>query len=268
MYEKYDKLTKVQQKQLLIDIDKEYAKATKELKAEINTIVESKGKTQREKIKALESVIIALWGYVGIRTLLHSEKLIATTYSYYIYASKQLGNPLIMPQKEISNLIGKTIKRRTQIIKWNKVINANTKRLDRAVSNIVKKGLAESKTSRQIQAELEKTMNMNRGKAKTIARTESNYYRSAAKYDVGKRNEKIGNQIIKTWVYTHLSKEPRPEHQNANGQKVEGIDAYFTVGGFKTKAPHMFGIASQDINCTCDYKMEFEKDVDMRGFKE
>jgi hypothetical protein len=267
MYEKYNKLTKAQQKQLLLDIDKEYKKATAEIKAEIVSIVESKGKTQREKIKALEVILIALWGYVGIRTLIHSEKLIATTYSYFIYASKQLGNPLIMPSKEISDLIGKTIKKRTQLIKWNRVIQSNTKRLDRAVSNIVKKGLAESKTARQIQAELEKTMNMNRGKAKTIARTESNYYKSASKYDVGKRNEKIGNLIIKTWVYTGLSMEPRPAHKAANNDTVTGIDTYFQIGDFKTKAPGLFGVASQDINCTCDYKMEFEKDVDMRGYE-
>lgn len=266
MYEVYDKLTTTQQKKLLREIDKEYSKTLKELKAEVDLIIADKGKSQRDKIKALGAIIGALWVLNSTKIINVSEIISKTTFAFYEYASIQLGNPLIIPQKEVSLSIGKMVKRRKDLIKWNRLINANAKRLDRAVSNIVKQGIANSKTARQIQAELEKTMNMNRGKAKSIARTETNYYKSATKMEVGRKQEKIGNIVVKTWIHTRLSFEPRESHVRANGQKVEGIDSYFTVGGFKTKAPQQFGIASQDINCTCDMKMEFQKDVDMSKY--
>jgi hypothetical protein len=175
------------------------------------------------------------------------------------YGTQYKPNPLLLDDKDISQLIGRTVKKRKDIIKWNRVIRANTKVLDKRVANIVKKGISESKTARQIQAELEKTMMMNRGKAKAIARTETNFYKSESKMQVGSRQEKNGETVIKTWVYTHLSKEPREAHLNASGQRVEGINAYFQIGGFKTKAPQHFGLASQDINCTCEMRMEFKK---------
>ena len=160
MYEKYKSITDKKQKQLFIEIDREYKKATTKLKGEIELIVNDKGKTQRQKINALQAILVALWVVVGDKIISHSKDVIGTTYAFYQYASVQLGNPLILPNKEISNLIGKTIKKRTDIIKWNNVIKGNTKRLDKAVSKIVKDGIKSSKTPRQIQAELEKTINI------------------------------------------------------------------------------------------------------------
>ncbi len=261
MYDDYNKLTLAEQKKLLRDIDRQYTAATKDLKAQIEPILKAKGKSQKQKIAALTAILTALWVLNAERIITTSKAVMETTWIFYEYASIKAGNPLILPNKEISELIGKTVKKRTDIIKWNRVIKANTKILDKRVSTIVKKGISESKTARQIQAELEKTMGMNRGKAKAIARTETNFYKSESKMQVGKKQEAKGNKIIKTWVYTHLSNEPREHHLNASGQTVEGIDGLFTIGGFKTKAPQHFGLASQDINCTCDMRVEFDKEV-------
>ena len=65
----------------------------------------------------------------------------------------------------------------------------------------------------------------------------------------------------KTWVYTYLSFDHRSTHMQANGQQVIGMDTPFIVGGYKTVAPQHFGIASEDINCTCNYTMDYLQDV-------
>jgi len=257
MYEEYDKLTLAEQKKLLREIDKLYRAETDKVKAEVEKILADKGKSQRDKIKALGVILVALWVAVGDKILATSGVVMKQAWT--MYGTQYKPNPLLLDDKDISQLIGRTVKKRKDIIKWNRVIQSNTKVLDKRVANIVKKGISESKTARQIQAELEKTMMMNRGKAKAIARTETNFYKSESKMQVGLRQEKNGTVVIKTWVYTHLSNEPRESHLNASGQMVEGIDAYFTIGGYKTKAPQHFGLASQDINCTCDMRMEFKK---------
>ena len=262
MYDDYDKLTKIEQLKLLKEIDKGYLQTTKQINARIKQILESRGKAQRDEIKSLTALITALWLLNKTNIIGTSKSIMDTTWKFFEYASVKAGNPLILPSEEIAKLIGRTVRKRTDLIKWDKIIRANTKRLDRQVSKIIQQGIKNGKTARQIQNDLEKTMNMNRNKAKSIARTETNYYKSEAKMQVGRRQEAHGNGIIKTWVYTFLSNEPREAHKAANGQKVIGIDSYFNVGGFQTKAAQHFGLASQDINCTCDMKVEFAQRVE------
>jgi hypothetical protein len=258
-----DKLTAEEQKRLLREIDKNYANASTELRAEIDSILADKGKSQRQKINALIVILTALWVLNAESIIKTSKTIMESVWIYYELYSVRVGNPLILPMSEISQMIGKTVSKRQDVIKWNRIIRANSKRLDKAVSNIVKQGIKNSKTPRQIQAELEKTLKLNRGKAKAIARTETNYYKTASKIQVGLKQEKAGNKILKTWVYTYLSKEPRPAHQAANGQTVEGMETMFDVGGFKTKAPQHFGIASQDINCNCDMRVKFDREANI-----
>jgi Phage Mu protein F like protein len=254
MYEEYNKLTLAEQKKLLREIDRLYRIETDRVKAEIEKILADKGKSQRDKIKALGVILGGLWWEISDHILADSMRIMKHAWTVY---GTNAPNPLLLDDKDISQLIGRTVKKRTDIIKWNRLIRANSRVLDKRVSSIVKKGLANSKTARQIQAELEKTMMMNRGKAKAIARTETNFYKSESKMQVGLRQEKNGQVVVKTWVYTHLSKEPRESHLHASGQMVEGIDTYFQIGDYKTKAPQHFGLASQDINC--DMRMEFKK---------
>ncbi len=262
MYEDYDKLTLEEQKRLLREIDQSYDTAMKEIAKKLREIIEADRKSNKQTMEAVAVILAALWVGVGAKVLSTSESIMANTWIFYEYASTKLGNPLILPMKEISGMIGKTIKKRKKIIRWDQVIRGNSRKLDKAVAKIVKDGIKNSKTTRQIQDQLEKQMGLNRGKAKAIARTETNYYKSEAKLQVGIRQEKAGNPIIKTWVYTYLSKEPRPEHQLANGQTVEGINGLFSIGGYQTTGPHHFGVASQDINCMCDMRVEFARDVD------
>jgi len=263
MYDDYSKLTNAQQRELYKTINKNYTKTIKDIDERVKLISKQKGKEQRQSIKAITPIIVALWRLNGKEIITTGESIMTDSWLFYEYSALKLQNQrILLTNKEISKMITKTLEKRMKVIKWDKVINGNAKRLDKKVRNIVAKSIKNDKTARQIQAELEKTLKLNRGKAKAIARTETNFYKSESKLQVGNHHEKNGMTIIKTWVYTYLSNEHRSHHIEANGQTVIGINGLFKVGGYETTAPQHFGIASEDINCTCDYKMEYLERVE------
>jgi len=131
MYEEYDKLTLAEQKKLLREIDKLYRAETDKVKAEVEKILADKGKSQRDKIKALGVILVALWVAVGDKILTTSGVVMKQAWT--MYGTQYKPNPLLLDDKDISDLIGRTVKKRKDIIKWNRVIQSNTKVLDKRV---------------------------------------------------------------------------------------------------------------------------------------
>jgi len=264
MYEDYNKLTYKEQRELIKYINDNYKLTTKEINNKIQNILDSKNKEQRKLILSITPLIVLLWNKNSKKIIGSSENIMQDTWLFFEYVSvKKLNNSkVLLSSNDIAKRIQTTIKKRESIIKWNNITKSNTRLLDRRVRNIIKSGISNNKTARQIREELTKTMNLNKGKAKSIAVTETNYYKSESKLQSGRLHQSKGNTIIKTWIYTYMSNEHRPNHIMANGQKVVGIDTKFNVGGKSTIAPQHFGIASEDINCSCDYKIEYMEDVD------
>jgi hypothetical protein len=54
-------------------------------------------------------------------------------------------------------------------------------------------------------------------------------------------------------LYTAIMEtgSPREEHVQSNGLR-ENSQGYFSINGYLTKGPGLFGIPSEDINCRCD----------------
>lgn len=92
-------------------------------------------------------------------------------------------------------------------------------------------------------------------RAVRILRTELTKQRTESKLKAIEELRRQGYKIKRSWVYTWESKEPRREHVLADGQ-VEDDNGYFTVSGYKTKGPGLFGVLSEDINCRCDTEVE------------
>jgi len=273
MYEVYEKIIEGHQKELNKDINESYKKAEEELIALADKSINESGKKEKQANKAIEALILALWVKNGKRVDISSEAIMMDSWLFYEHiAAYRLGkSKLILTNQEIAKIIRNISKQRKKVIKWEKIIKGNGKRLDRQLKYIIRKGVKANKTDRQIQAEIEKRMRLNRNKAKQIARTETNWYRSEAKLRVAKHQE--GElTVIKTWIYTYRSKEPRVHHKKAgeSGQTAIGVDGKFSINGLETVAPQHFGIASEDINCTCDYKMEYAEktETSMKEFKQ
>lgn len=282
MHEALTKLTTKEQEDLLKEIDKDYLELQRQLQRETEDIYktanyDSDGNLKNEntinkKLKKLTPLILALWILNGNKITDTGSKITTETWLFYefVAAVKKNNKGLILSMPSIKKQVSEAVKKRKKIIKWNKVIKGNARVLDKKVAKVIKSGLKNNKTENQIKKQLSQTMKLNAGKAKSIARTETNYYRSDAKLTVGRHQEKYGIIVFKTWVYTFRSKEPRQTHMSADNQVVNGIDGKFIVGGNRTVAPQHFGIAKEDINCTCDYRVDYGDDitVDLKQYQD
>ena len=85
--------------------------------------------------------------------------------------------------------------------------------------------------------------------ATRIARTEGGRVQSQTTQQAYKDANDQGIDIKKRWLAT-LDGKTRADHRVLDGQTV-GLDEMFHVDGFKAMGPHLFGAASEDINCRC-----------------
>ena len=92
-----------------------------------------------------------------------------------------------------------------------------------------------------------------------ISRTENTQMRSKTKLEIQKLLLEQGIEVKRKWVHTLYNPmaiitdeyEPRLDHLAINGQ-LEDDNGYFHTPLAKGKAPGMFGIPQEDINCRCD----------------
>jgi hypothetical protein len=181
-----------------------------------------------------------------------SLKVMFGVNKYFNFARKGLKVPKkAISVKEWNAIVNKIIKDRQKKIRINQVIKGNAKILNKRVQNTVMQMYRDGKNYKQTAKELERLYGYSKGKAKSIAITEKNFYKSEAQLEATK-----DLNIKKTWIHTGRGQEARETHKNANGQTVKGRDTMFNIGGLKTKAPQHFGRPSQDINCHCIMRVE------------
>jgi hypothetical protein len=260
--EALNKLTTEEQINMLREIDQNYY-ANK--LPEITPKYDKEGKIINEKevkeqLKEIFVVIGILWASnLAIQTL-YSTKVISNTLNFYDSVKMARTTLTVKEIKQISKqtmstgkwttIIDNIINKRSDQVKIKQVIKGNVnilnKQLQKTVANMYKMG----KTKPQIARYLSETMKYNKGKAKSIAVTEVNFYKSEAQLEATK-----DLKVSKTWIH-NKSNNPRETHVQANGQKVIGQDTYFNIGGNKTLAPQHFGIPSEDISCRCTMRIE------------
>lgn len=118
------------------------------------------------------------------------------------------------------------------------------------------KGLLEA-LERQLKIEKKNQSTLSR--LMRIARTENTRVRSQAKLDIQRELAKQGIIVKRRWLHTLYNPkiqvadgyEPRLDHLALNGI-VEDNAGYFHTPLASGKAPGMFGLPEEDINCRCD----------------
>ncbi len=273
-------LTKNRQKQLQRDIRREYRKTYKEIETELEEIekvakYDDDGNLVNERevnrnLRRITPFIAALWVKNSLMIDNTSEDTMYDVWAFYEYLSvTKINNSRVMlTNSQIRRNIKTTIAQRKNLVKWNNVIKGNTRVLDRRLSKQITNGLKRGRTQHQLKRDLQKTLNLNSGKASTIARTETNFYKSEAKLQMSRHHERNGNDIYKVWEHTGISDDPREHHVDADGKVAIGADGYFNIDGMETQAPQHFGIASEDINCSCDYEIEYGVDIEEGNVQE
>jgi hypothetical protein len=224
---------------------------------DIDPKYDSDGNIKNEKeIKAqLKKLFIIMTGvWLVNRKIIdsYSEKVMISEYLAIVSLVKKKGiRATLVTRQDWNTIIRQTMLKRAKNVQIKQVISGNAKRLNKRLQQTVESMYKQGKSKPQIAKALQKELGYNKNKAKSIATTEINYYKSEAQLEATK-----GLDVKKTWVYNYRAKEPRESHLAADGQTVIGRDNYFTVGGIKTKAPQHFGMADQDINCHCTMRIE------------
>lgn len=86
-------------------------------------------------------------------------------------------------------------------------------------------------------------------RAMMVTRTEAGRVQAVARQKSQMEAERLGIEFDKMWVAT-LDGRTRHNHAELDGVRVKPDD-YFEINGLKAKQPHMFGFASEDVNCRC-----------------
>lgn len=247
-----NKLNNKETKEMLKEIDKNYSDLNLPVvEPKYNKNGELKNEKEVKKsLKLILPILLALWtSNIAISTN-KSVKIMTNTNIYYNVVKKGLKTPkTTISTKKWTSIVNKIVKDRQKKIKIKQVIKGNARILNKKVQKTVLKMYKEGKNYKQTAKVLQQEFGYNKNKAKSIAITEKNYYKSEAQL---KSTEDL--ETKKIWIHNG-SKEPRESHVNADGQ-VADSKGYFHIGGRKTKAPQHFGIASEDINCHCTMRIE------------
>lgn len=143
----------------------------------------------------------------------------------------------------------------------NKLIDKTFIKLDKQVKNNILNSL-NTKNTTEIENLLSKyiktdsiTSNLMR-----IYRTENTIVRSKLKIDIQQELKNQGIIVRRQWLHAIYNPAislpnnytPRLDHIDMSGQTEDDTGYFHNINGNKTKAPSMFGIPSEDINCRCD----------------
>lgn len=141
----------------------------------------------------------------------------------------------------------KTLKKHLDLLQWE-------------MEGIVRRNIATATSSgqayRKTAKELEKLFTKGYNQALVVVRTESGRMFSEGFLDAHNKAVSAGIELQKRWVAT-LDGRTRDTHAFLDG-KLADKDGWFYSSGAKAQAPHLFGVASEDINCRCDVTDELE----------
>lgn len=248
----FNKLDRQTQLEMLKEIDKNY----KDLDLNIAIpIYDNNGEIKNKKevdnsLKDTFKILLTLWTINWAITETKSKKTMTSTNLRInsLKRAKNIARTMIKPD-EWNNIMVNVLKKRTKQVKIKQVINGNAKRLNKQVQRVVISGYKDGKKWPQISKELQQEFGYNKNKAKSIAITERNFYKSEAQLQAIK-----DTPIKKVWVHNNIG-EARLSHLEADGQ-VADKNGYFNVGGLQTIGPQHFGDPAQDCNCHCTIKLE------------
>lgn len=140
------------------------------------------------------------------------------------------------------------------------------KKLARHATSIITSGVSQGLGYGQIAQRMRAATEASLYQSLRIARTEGGRLRSQSRQKAQEELIERGFEVKKMWM-SALDTRVRSSHAHLDGQIV-GVDEEFTSPtGATAKAPRLFGVASEDINCRCtvvtiidDAKPELRRD--------
>ena len=158
------------------------------------------------------------------------------------------GIPLVLPIDQDNVLRSLTINSKLSKSLYESLGEDISKLKDKVRINI-SRGFASNMSFADIARNISNVSKIGVNNAIRIARTEGHRIQTEATMDAQQEAKNNGADIVKQWDAT-LDGRTRLSHRKLDGQ-IRELDEDFEVNGHKAKAPHHFGIASEDINCRC-----------------
>lgn len=237
------------------DLKKEYGKALKEIKEQINNFKFSNSDDARQRLieankynrlKSLETQIQD--------TINNADKE-----AVKIINSKMVNVYQTSYNDEMNTFINKEVVKNLltkEFDPFGKIALDKLKYGEQTRSQLVSElttGIIKGESNQDIASRIQKVTEKNYNDSIKIARTETTRVENTAKLDVGEHLEKKGFKIMKEWVATSDDRT-RPWHNEANGQIV-GLHEDFKVGGERMECPGDPAASAMNvINCRCTIK--------------
>ena len=252
---KYNNLLLIIQKKLIEEIKKIYNKQVLEIKPKYDNngnLINQK--EVKNNINSLQKTINKNWENTYDNLEKYKEKQSQESYSYFekvhhyfwlIFITKNEWNKKIKKLEEIRKinikkiLIGKS--------------NNQTKKLNSQVNEAIKKQATAKEIKKIITTNF---YNMGEETAKRILLNEMNTYKEM--FDLVGTDDMT---IEKKWRYTYRSKVERSWHKRMNNQIADDKGYFKSPLGNKTKAPRLFGKASEDCSCKCEMEIGYLEDI-------
>lgn len=184
--------------------------------------------------------------YKDIEKLLQEqylEQLLMSGYLYEMEAQTEM-NYQIPSVSTINQAILNPIKELT----LSALMNTHRNEVIRKINIEIGQSLQAGESYSELAERLEKVLGFNSVKAKRVARTEAGRVQTIARIESAKHAEKYA-KLKKVWNAT-LDGEVRTSHRILDDQEADE-DGFFHFKGHKAQGPHLFGVASLDINCRC-----------------
>lgn len=250
------------------NIEKEYKRAADALKKEIADLDEQLGQLTIETMNK----------YNRLDNL--EQKMIDITQELYRANRKEINASLretfLETSESIMTVVDEEGKKRLQPItkskKVTEVINSKVKGLDwrdrmgkhqaDAIYELKKEigaGIANGDSYGTVAKRLEKTFDMDKNKAKTVARNETARVKSVSQKETLDRVAKSGLKMTKTWNNV-MDERSRANHVDMDGVTIPYEDN-FVVSGKKGPAPRLIDDynGEENINCRCFVTISFER---------
>lgn len=173
---------------------------------------------------------------------IYVEEILMTAYLFEVYQSTEMGFNL-----PTSETIAATLTNPVEFLTLPKVFEQHRNELIRKLNIEISSSLMQGEGYWKMASRIEKTFGFSQNKARTVARTEGGRARSIANEEVTAIINKHAD-TSKKWLST-LDDRTRHTHRKLDGQVAK--DGYFHFKAMKSKGPHLWGVASMDINCRC-----------------
>ena len=155
-------------------------------------------------------------------------------------------------------------------IKWSKSSKKNSAVLNKRVKNIITQGVIKGDSLQKVNRSIKDQMGIGASKSMRIARTETGRAQSEGQVKAYNEAESEGLVIQRIWIAS-LDARTRDSHAETDKQIADKNNLFTLGSGVVTEAPHMSGIAEEDINCRCDIAAQLpgtESEQDFRAVRD